>query len=135
MNAQRAIESVIDEIEEFLLEKNRKYGNSALEPVRVMSKAATDEQIRVRIDDKLSRLQSGQLDDDEDVILDLIGYFILLIVHKRIEEEKEKYPQMVLDIKEPESNSVFVKDSKQYQIYNDNDLGSTYLYNRFVKID
>ena len=32
----------------------------------------------VRLDDKLSRLQSGQCDDDEDVILDIIGYLILL---------------------------------------------------------
>lgn len=63
---------------ELLLEKNRKYGNSALNPVRVFSKASATEQIRVRLDDKLSRLQSMQADDDEDVILDLMGYLVLL---------------------------------------------------------
>lgn len=38
-----------------LLAKNAAYGNSALEPVRIFSKADPTEQIRVRIDDKLSR--------------------------------------------------------------------------------
>jgi hypothetical protein len=38
------------------------------------------EQIRVRIDDKLSRLRNQQADEDEDVIDDLIGYLVLLKV-------------------------------------------------------
>ena len=65
-----------------LLDKNMKYGDSALNPVRVMSKSDSVEQIKVRIDDKLSRLSSGSLTDDEDVINDLIGYFILLKIAK-----------------------------------------------------
>ena len=68
-----------DRIKALLLEKNRKYGNSALEPVRVFSKADATEQIRVRIDDKLCRLARG-LDDDEDTVLDLVGYLVLLLV-------------------------------------------------------
>ena len=66
-----------DAIKEMLLEKNRKYGNSALEPMRVFSKADEIEAIRVRIDDKISRIQSAQGDDSEDAKLDLIGYLIL----------------------------------------------------------
>lgn len=66
-----------DAIKEMLLEKNRKYGNSALDPVRIFSKASNSEQILVRIDDKLSRFKNRQSDDDEDIILDLIGYLIL----------------------------------------------------------
>ena len=65
---------------ERLIEKNISYGNSAIEPVRIFSKAATDEAIRVRIDDKLSRLIKGTEfigDNDED---DLLGYLILLKV-------------------------------------------------------
>lgn len=61
-----------------LLEKNRKYGNSALEPKRIFSDADAAEQIRVRLDDKLSRLTSAQLDETEDVERDLMGYLILL---------------------------------------------------------
>lgn len=66
---------------EFLLEKNRNYGDSALEPVRIFSKADTAEQLRVRIDDKLSRLKRGSK-AGEDVLLDLLGYFLLLKVHE-----------------------------------------------------
>jgi len=61
------------EIERVLLMKNAAYGNSALQPLRIFSRADTTEQIRVRIDDKLSRLARGQA-AGEDVVLDLIGY-------------------------------------------------------------
>jgi hypothetical protein len=68
---------VIDEIKELLLSKNRKYGDSALNPVRVFSKSDPLEQIRVRLDDKLSRLRNQAEDEDEDVINDLIGNLVL----------------------------------------------------------
>jgi hypothetical protein len=68
---------ICDEIKELLLEKNRKYGDSALNPVRVFSHADNLEQLRVRIDDKISRVKSAQLDEDEEVLNDLIGYLIL----------------------------------------------------------
>lgn len=75
-----------DTIKEMLLEKNRKYGNSALEPKRIFSRASPLEQINVRIDDKLSRLMSAQSDEDEDVDLDLIGYLILRRVAKEMQQ-------------------------------------------------
>jgi hypothetical protein len=80
---QELIREVCDEIREFLLQKNRAYGNSALQPVRVFSRATTEEQILVRLDDKLSRLARGSGEIPEDTILDLIGYLILLRVHRR----------------------------------------------------
>jgi len=63
-----------------LTEKNLRYGDSAATPLRVFSRAAADEQLRVRIDDKLSRLARGTGVDDEDVLLDLCGYLALLAV-------------------------------------------------------
>lgn len=75
-----------DAIKDMLLEKNRKYGNSALEPKRIFSRASPLEQINVRIDDKLSRLMSAQSDEDEDVDLDLIGYLILRRVAKEMQQ-------------------------------------------------
>ena len=74
------IASVCDQIKELLLEKNAKYGNHALEPVRVFSKDTAVDQLLVRIDDKLSRVKrgAGLLASDEDVINDLIGYLVLL---------------------------------------------------------
>lgn len=75
--AEDKIRKACDELADFLVQKNRKYGNSALEPVRIFSRSDVLEQLRVRIDDKLSRVRSAQLDEDEDVINDLLGYFIL----------------------------------------------------------
>jgi hypothetical protein len=66
-----------------LVEKNRRYGNSALEPIRVFSRADPFEQLRVRMDDKLSRIRSAQADDDEDVINDLLGYLLIYKVAQR----------------------------------------------------
>lgn len=75
------IEQECDGIKALLLSKNRAYGDAALNPVRIFSKANSVEQIKVRIDDKLSRLARGN-DAGEDVILDLIGYLILLRIAK-----------------------------------------------------
>jgi hypothetical protein len=77
LSSEEKILMIIDQIKNLLLEKNRKYGNSALEPMRVFSRSDNLEQIRVRIDDKLSRVKSAQLDEDEEVLNDLIGYLIL----------------------------------------------------------
>ena len=81
MNSHSDISRVCDQVKDLLLQKNLKYGDSALNPIRVMSKSGPIEQILVRIDDKLNRIKQGNiLMDDEDVVLDLIGYFILLKV-------------------------------------------------------
>lgn len=49
---------IVNNITKMLIEKNRKYGDSALKPQRIFSKASAVEQIKVRIDDKLSRMKS-----------------------------------------------------------------------------
>ena len=73
------IQKVLDELAHLLISKNRKYGNSALHPVRIFSNANPIEQLKVRIDDKLSRIAKGHGEDlDEDTIQDLMGYLVLL---------------------------------------------------------
>lgn len=62
-----------------LIDKNISYGNSALNPQRVFSKAAPDEQIKVRLDDKLNRMIQGKEYPGDNDLLDLAGYLILLI--------------------------------------------------------
>lgn len=71
------IGNVCDNLKRMLIEKNRKYGDSALNPIRVFAKSDTVEQLRVRIDDKLNRLRNQQIDEDEDVVDDLLGYLVL----------------------------------------------------------
>ena len=79
--SQIQIANVCDDVKDLLLQKNAKYGDSALNPIRILSKASATEQILVRIDDKLNRIKQGDiLEDDEDVVTDLIGYFVLLKV-------------------------------------------------------
>lgn len=78
------IETICDDIKQMLLDKNRKYGNSALSPLRCFSKADAIEGIKVRLDDKLSRLHNEQGDEDEDVIQDIMGYLVLLKIAKII---------------------------------------------------
>lgn len=76
------VRNVLQEIGDMLIEKNRAYGNSALDPVRIFSKASNVEQILVRIDDKLSRLARGSA-AGEDVEWDLLGYLVILRVARR----------------------------------------------------
>ena len=78
------VDAELDAVREMLLAKNRAYGNSALDPVRIFSTAPAAEQIRVRIDDKLSRLARGHA-AGEDVQQDLIGYLVLLRLAERME--------------------------------------------------
>lgn len=77
--SRKAISDACDQMKDFLLEKNLAYGDSALNPVRMFSGADPVEQIKVRIDDKLSRIRRGQA-MGEDVIKDLAGYLILLLI-------------------------------------------------------
>lgn len=57
----QAIERECAGLAAMLLAKNASYGNSALAPLRVFSRADAAEQLRVRIDDKLSRLARAPL--------------------------------------------------------------------------
>lgn len=80
--AMKAIAAKCDALKAMLLEKNRKYGNSALNPCRIFSKASAVEQIKVRIDDKLSRIRNRAGDEDEDTLMDLAGYLVLLMIKR-----------------------------------------------------
>lgn len=84
-NVRGLITQECRELEKMLLEKNRKYGNSALEPKRIFSKLSPVEQLYVRIDDKLSRIENtGIAAADEDTLADLQGYITLLRVARRL---------------------------------------------------
>jgi hypothetical protein len=87
-----AVSVVLEDIQEMLIAKNQKYGNSALEPLGVFSKLTPEQALFVRIDDKLKRIKNGSLEnDDEDVVNDLIGYLVLL---KVIENSKRNYDEL-----------------------------------------
>jgi len=72
-----------------LIAKNKAYGDSALKPLRVFSKADAVEQIKVRMDDKLSRIMRGEA-AGEDALFDLVGYWVLLQVAERRQHHTER---------------------------------------------
>jgi hypothetical protein len=78
----KEIWSTCHEIAQMLIDKNIAYGDSALDPVRIFSKSDPAEQLKVRIDDKLSRLMKGTDYPGDNDIDDLIGYLVLLKIAK-----------------------------------------------------
>ena len=82
---RKEIVIVCNKMAKFLIAKNASYGNSAINPARIFSKADKTEQIKARIDDKLNRIMQGQ-SYDEDAPWDLHGYLVLLRVAERLQK-------------------------------------------------
>ena len=81
---QFTIAQVCDEIKEMLIAKNKSYGDSALNPVRVFATSDSVEQLHVRIDYKLSRITRGGSYVGDNDLDDLIGYLILLKIAREL---------------------------------------------------
>jgi hypothetical protein len=82
VKTEEDIKRVCQEVTDLLIFKNRSYGDSALHPSRIFSKTDNVEQLLVRIDDKLSRIQNGHDWPGDNEIDDLLGYLILLKIAK-----------------------------------------------------
>jgi len=103
LDTQAQIALECEAIKNLLQEKNAKYGDSALNPNRIFSNADTVEQLLVRIDDKLNRIQKGAglIANDEDVITDLIGYLVLLKIAMKRKAEDDKVYKLFGEPKPP----------------------------------
>lgn len=67
-----------------LLEKNKRYGDSALQPTNIGGVTVPAETgILIRIHDKLRRWSAAVAGEDEDIVLDLLGYLILLRIARK----------------------------------------------------
>lgn len=75
------IEVLFHNFKEFLKEKNRRYGDSALRPAMIFSDVPADTQIRTRLDDKLSRIRMSKELRKNDVA-DVFGYVALLMIQR-----------------------------------------------------
>ena len=78
---QDKIKQCCDSIKDFLIEKNKRYGDSALNPLNIFSKVEADNSICIRLDDKLKRIQNSNELRKND-ISDMIGYLVLLCISK-----------------------------------------------------
>lgn len=76
------VKKVCNDIANLLIEKNKCYGNSALEPLNCFYKGDATTAIKVRIDDKLSRIMRGSEYQGDDTVTDLLGYLVLLKVSR-----------------------------------------------------
>ena len=85
---ENAVRSICNEVADMLVQKNKSYGNSALEPINCFYKGDSSTSIRVRIDDKLSRIMRGNEFQGDDTIKDLMGYLVLLRI-ATIKDETE----------------------------------------------
>lgn len=86
MSEEKSIptDAILWRVAHMLREKNEKYGNSVMDPLRVFYQGGEEKSalIKIRMDDKLSRLARGSdgIESDMDIYYDLIGYLALLIV-------------------------------------------------------
>jgi len=72
----------------FLAQKNISYGDSFMNPIRVFSTSDRIEQLLVRIDDKINRIQNRQDFEGDDDIKDLLGYLLLYFVARGQDEQQ-----------------------------------------------
>jgi hypothetical protein len=92
MANQEVLQKVVDAIKYFLLEKNKRYGNSALEPLVIFTKHKNGNRaidgILERLDDKLMRIKNADELKKNDVA-DQIGYLLLLCAAKGWDDFKD----------------------------------------------
>jgi len=81
MDTQANIIEVTDSLKKFLMEKNRRYGDSAIHPQRRFSKLDSSEGLKIRLDDKLNRIENSEELRKNDVV-DMMGYLALLCISK-----------------------------------------------------
>jgi hypothetical protein len=86
---EKQIKIVCDNIADMLVAKNIKYGDSALSPAHIFSKAPANEQILVRLDDKMSRIINSDTLRKNDTS-DVIGYLVLLCINNEWTDFKDQ---------------------------------------------
>ena len=77
---QQGITRVFNSMRDVVIEKNRRYGDAALAPKHIFSKLDAGEGIKVRIDDKISRIMNSGGAVRKNDVADLMGYLALFSV-------------------------------------------------------
>lgn len=88
LTTQDKIKILSKNLENFLIQKNKNYGDSALNPIQIFSKEKAENQICNRIDDKLNRIKNGKELRKNDTV-DLIGYLYLICIQNNWIDFKE----------------------------------------------
>ena len=90
-DTQQKLIDVLDGMKSLLLYKNRKYGDSAINPKKIFYKGDSTNSILIRLDDKIGRVMSNT-DDKPRVndVADIIGYCTLLLISMGVTAEDLK---------------------------------------------
>ena len=85
---QDKIAKLCNAMRDLLLEKNKRYGDAALSPMNVFSQLNSTGSIKVRLDDKLKRIQNRKTDNpNPNDVCDIIGYCFLLLISLGVTED------------------------------------------------
>lgn len=85
-STQNKISEVLYAMNELLLYKNTKYGDSAVKPKHIFYKGDATNSIKIRLDDKIGRVMNCEETRINDVC-DIIGYCTLLLVSMGVNAE------------------------------------------------
>jgi hypothetical protein len=80
-STQARIDAVFQAMSCLVQQKNQRYGDSAIKPLRIFSNLPEDEGIKVRLDDKLNRIIHATEIRKND-IADIMGYLCLFCVSR-----------------------------------------------------
>ncbi len=83
ITTQQKIDLLFNNFKEFLKEKNRRYGDSALNPANIFSPVPASDQIKNRLDDKLNRIKEATKQGialRKNDVADVFGYVALLLI-------------------------------------------------------
>lgn len=85
---QQKISNIMDSMKDLLLYKNRKYGDSAINPKKIFYKGDSTNSILIRLDDKIGRVMSNTEEKPRvNDVADIIGYCTLLLISMGVTEE------------------------------------------------
>lgn len=87
-DTQQKIKEITDGMQELLLYKNQKYGDSAINPKKIFYKGDSTNSILIRLDDKLGRIISNTEEKPRiNDVADIIGYCTLLLINMGVSKE------------------------------------------------
>jgi hypothetical protein len=77
---QQKITDAFNSMRDLVLEKNKRYGDAALTPKQVFSKLDAVEGLKIRLDDKISRIMNNSGEIRKNDVADIMGYLVLLAI-------------------------------------------------------
>ena len=88
---EKRITEIMEAMKHLLVEKNKRYGNSALEPQHIFYKGDAQNSILIRLDDKLGRIKANTENTPRvNDVCDIIGYCTLLLISMGVTKEDIK---------------------------------------------